>query len=61
MRHEREVFLALMLTPESKALRHAFFAERAASKIPDVPEDTRCATSRGRRDRRRHDGRRHQR
>ena len=23
-----------------KALRHAFFAERAAAKIPDVPEDT---------------------
>ncbi|WP_343628505.1 3-hydroxyacyl-CoA dehydrogenase NAD-binding domain-containing protein [Roseateles sp.] len=40
MRAEREAFGALMLTPESKALRHAFFAERAASKIPDVPEDT---------------------
>ena len=40
MQVEREIFLALMLTPESKALRHAFFAERAASKIPDVPEDT---------------------
>jgi 3-hydroxyacyl-CoA dehydrogenase len=38
--YEREIFLALMLTPESRALRHAFFAERAASKIPDVPEDT---------------------
>jgi len=38
--YEREAFLALMMTPESKALRHAFFAERAASKIPDVPEDT---------------------
>ncbi|MBL8342271.1 MAG: enoyl-CoA hydratase/isomerase family protein [Rubrivivax sp.] len=37
---EREIFLALMLTPECKALRHAFFAERAASKIPDVSEDT---------------------
>ncbi|HJV69709.1 3-hydroxyacyl-CoA dehydrogenase NAD-binding domain-containing protein [Ideonella sp.] len=37
---EREIFLALMMTPECKALRHAFFAERAASKIPDVPEDT---------------------
>ena len=37
---ERECFVALMWTPESKALRHAFFAERAASKIPDVPEDT---------------------
>ena len=29
-----------MLTPESKALRHAFFGERAASKIADVPENT---------------------
>ena len=40
MLYERETFLALMLTPECKALRHAFFGERAASKIPDVPEDT---------------------
>ena len=40
MRYEREAFMALMFTPESRALRHAFFAERAASKIPDVPEDT---------------------
>jgi len=37
---ERSHFLALMMTPESKALRHAFFGERAASKIPDVPDDT---------------------
>jgi len=40
MRFERDAFIALMMTPESKALRHAFFGERAASKIPDVPEDT---------------------
>jgi len=40
MVYEREAFTALMMTPECKALRHAFFAERAASKIPDVPEDT---------------------
>ncbi|QPF74992.1 3-hydroxyacyl-CoA dehydrogenase [Roseateles sp. DAIF2] len=40
LRAEREGFAQLMLTPESKALRHAFFAERAASKIGDVPEDT---------------------
>ena len=40
MVYERETFMALMLTPECKALRHAFFAERAASKIPDVPENT---------------------
>ena len=38
--YERELFFSLMLTPQSKALRHAFFGERAASKIPDVPEDT---------------------
>jgi 3-hydroxyacyl-CoA dehydrogenase len=37
---EREIFTALMFTPESRALRHLFIAERAASKIPDVPEDT---------------------
>ncbi len=37
---ERELFLQLMQTTESKALRHAFFAERAASKIPGVSEDT---------------------
>ncbi|WP_088282973.1 3-hydroxyacyl-CoA dehydrogenase NAD-binding domain-containing protein [Ideonella sp. A 288] len=37
---ELEIFKGLMLTPECKALRHAFFAERAASKIPDVPEGT---------------------
>jgi 3-hydroxyacyl-CoA dehydrogenase len=40
MAFERELFVNLMWTPESKALRHAFFGERAASKIPDVPEDT---------------------
>jgi len=40
MSYEREIFTALMFTPECKALRHAFFGERAASKIPDVPEDT---------------------
>jgi 3-hydroxyacyl-CoA dehydrogenase len=37
---EREIFINLMLTPESKSLRHLFLAERAASKIPDVPADT---------------------
>ncbi len=37
---EREIFTALMFTPESRALRHIFMAERAASKIPDVPQDT---------------------
>ena len=37
---EREIFTALMFTPESRAMRHLFIAERAASKIPDVPDDT---------------------
>ena len=40
MTTERELFINLMWTPESKALRHIFMAERAASKIPDVPSDT---------------------
>ena len=40
MKYERELFTALMFTPESKALRHAFMAERATTKIPDVPADT---------------------
>ncbi len=40
MAAEREIFIALMQTPESKALRHIFIADRAASKIPDVPADT---------------------
>jgi len=37
---EREIFTNLMFTPECKALRHLFVAERATSKIPDVPADT---------------------
>jgi 3-hydroxyacyl-CoA dehydrogenase len=36
---ERERFEFLVATDESKALRHAFFAERAAGKVKDVPED----------------------
>jgi 3-hydroxyacyl-CoA dehydrogenase len=34
MKLEREIFMALMLTPESRALRHAFMAERATSQDP---------------------------
>ena len=37
---ERALFTHLMGTPESKALRHLFVAERATSKIADVPPDT---------------------
>jgi 3-hydroxyacyl-CoA dehydrogenase len=37
---ERQRFEELIVTTESKALRHAFFGERTASKIPDVPDST---------------------
>jgi 3-hydroxyacyl-CoA dehydrogenase len=37
---ERSLFIELVQSTESKALRHAFFAERAAGKIADVPADT---------------------
>jgi 3-hydroxyacyl-CoA dehydrogenase len=40
MAFEREIFINLMWTSECRSLRHLFVAERAASKIPDVPEDT---------------------
>jgi 3-hydroxyacyl-CoA dehydrogenase len=40
MKRERELFSTLMLSPESAALRHVFQAERAASHILDVPNDT---------------------
>ena len=38
--YEFQLFNELVVTPESVALRHAFFAERAATKIPDVPDTT---------------------
>jgi 3-hydroxyacyl-CoA dehydrogenase len=40
VRAERDLFLALMQSPESRALRHVFSAERAAAKIPGLPEGT---------------------
>ena len=40
MRLERELFAKLVGGTQSKALRHAFFAERAANKIDDLPADT---------------------
>ena len=36
LRREGEIFQALMDTAQSRALRHAFFAERAASKVADL-------------------------
>jgi 3-hydroxyacyl-CoA dehydrogenase len=40
LKRERELFTTLMLSPESAALRHIFQAERAASHIQGVPDDT---------------------
>ncbi len=40
MSREREMFINLMWTPQSRALRHLFAAERAAAKVADVPDDT---------------------
>ncbi|MGC4061323.1 MAG: 3-hydroxyacyl-CoA dehydrogenase NAD-binding domain-containing protein [Aquabacterium sp.] len=37
---ERDVFAKLVTSAQAQALRHAFFGERAASKIPDVPDST---------------------
>lgn len=38
---EQELFMRLLATNESRALRHAFFAERAASRIDDLPDSAR--------------------
>jgi 3-hydroxyacyl-CoA dehydrogenase len=43
MARERELFRELLTSPESKAQRYFFFAEREAAKIPDVPADTKTA------------------
>ena len=57
---EREMFMALLQTTQSKAQRHVFFAERQAAKVADIPADEPTASHRQRRrDRRRHHGRRH--
>jgi 3-hydroxyacyl-CoA dehydrogenase len=37
---ERRLFLELVQTPESRALRHAFFAERAAARVDGVTDAT---------------------
>lgn len=37
-RRERELFADRVLSTESRALRHLFFAERDAAKLPDVPK-----------------------
>jgi len=38
LKRERELFLGLMATPESAALRHVFQAERAAAHIKGLPD-----------------------
>lgn len=37
---ENELFMSCMTSPQSRAQRHLFFAEREVSKVPDVPKDT---------------------
>ena len=39
-RREIELFADCVLSVESKAMRHLFFAEREAGRIPGVPKDT---------------------
>ncbi len=43
---ERELFADCVVSTESKALRHLFFAEREAAKVPDIPKTRRPATIR---------------
>ncbi|MBA1148417.1 enoyl-CoA hydratase/isomerase family protein [Ectothiorhodospiraceae bacterium WFHF3C12] len=40
MKRERELFTELVSSPQSKAQRHAFFAEREVGKVPGVSKDT---------------------
>jgi 3-hydroxyacyl-CoA dehydrogenase len=40
LKRERELIAEAIESTESKALRHVFFAERQAAKIPDVPAST---------------------
>ena len=37
---EAEIFRVCLFSTQSKALIHAFFGERAVTKIPDVPKET---------------------
>jgi 3-hydroxyacyl-CoA dehydrogenase len=39
-RKEAEYFRECLFSPQSKALIHVFFGERAVSKVPDVPKET---------------------
>lgn len=39
IKREREIFAECAADPQSKAMQHAFFAERKASRLPDVGRD----------------------
>ena len=39
-RREREIITQCLASDQCRALIHAFFAERAVSKIPDIPKET---------------------
>jgi len=39
MKREREIFVELQASPQSKAQRHVFFAEREVARIPGLPAD----------------------
>ncbi len=43
LKHEREEFMACLADPQSAALRHMFFAERAAGKIDNLSNDSQAA------------------
>ncbi|MDJ0842342.1 MAG: 3-hydroxyacyl-CoA dehydrogenase NAD-binding domain-containing protein [Acidobacteriota bacterium] len=40
LKRERELFIQCMQSPESRAQRHMFFAERQASKVPGISKQT---------------------
>jgi 3-hydroxyacyl-CoA dehydrogenase len=39
-KREREIFADCVVSTESRALVHLFFAEREVAKVPDIPKDT---------------------
>ena len=44
MKREREIFEVCVKSEESKALRHVFFAERAAGQLMEPTEYVRAVT-----------------
>jgi 3-hydroxyacyl-CoA dehydrogenase len=45
LKFERQCFEELVLTSESRALRHAFFGERTVARVPDLPADAPADTA----------------